>query len=116
MSKLKDVIISAIQDKKAKDIVALDLRNIDGTICDYFIVCNADSAPQLSAIVDEVEERAYVELQEKVIRIQGKENGIWIAMDFGDIIVHVFETEAREFYNLEDMWGDADLEEFESFE
>lgn len=116
MSKLNEVIISAIQDKKAKNIVSLDLKGLDGTICDYFIVCNADSTTQVSAIIDEIEERAYTELNDKVLRIQGKENSVWIAMDFGDVIVHVFQTEARNFYRLEEMWSDAKIQKYESFD
>lgn len=115
MSKLTDVIVSAIQDKKAKNIITLDLRGLDGTVCDYFVICNADSTTQVSAIVDEVEERTFVELKDKVIRIEGKENNLWIAMDFGDVMVHVFQTEARDFYKLEQMWSDAKETTHESF-
>lgn len=116
MSKLVEVIISAIQDKKAKNIVSLDLTELDSSICDAFVICNAESTTQVSAIVDEIEDRVYKELNDKVIRIQGKENSYWIAMDFGDVIVHVFQTEARNFYRLEDMWSDAKINEYESFD
>lgn len=115
MNKLTEVIVSAVQDKKAKNILTLDLKGLDGTICDYFVVCSADSTTQIASIIDEVEKRTFEELGDKVIRIEGKENGVWIAADFGDVIVHVFQTELRDYYRLEEMWSDAKITKHESF-
>lgn len=116
MSEIKDKAIAAIQDKKGKNILALDLRRIDGAVCDWFVICNADSTTQVAAIVDGVEEKIEAELKEKVIRTDGMENCIWVAMDYGDVMVHVFQTEARDYYKLEDLWTDADITRFDTAE
>lgn len=100
-------IVEAIQDKKGKNICSLDLTNIGTSICDHFVICNADSTPAVLAIADNIEEEMIVKCNTKVLRQQGKENAFWIIMDFSDIVVHIFQTEYREFYRLEDLWADA---------
>ena len=100
-------IVEAIQDKKGKNVCTLDLTGIGTSICDHFVICNADSTPAVLAIADNIEEEMIVKCNTKVIRQQGKENAFWIIMDFGDIVVHIFQTEYREFYRLEDLWADA---------
>ena len=100
-------IVEAIQDKKGKNICSLDLTNIGTSICDHFVICNADSTPAVLAIADNIEEEMMVKCNTKVLRQQGKENAFWIIMDFSDIVVHIFQTEYREFYRLEDLWADA---------
>ena len=109
MEKLAKSIIEAIDDKKGKDIVTLDLRGFDGAICDMFVVCNADSTTQVGAICDGVEEKVHKDCEEWPVRIQGKENALWIVMDYGNIMVHIFQTEMRDYYRLEDLWADANL-------
>ncbi|MBR2856964.1 MAG: ribosome silencing factor [Bacteroidales bacterium] len=106
-SELK-VIADAMLEKKGQDVVSLDLRSIGTAISDHFIVCNADSAPQVVAIADNVEERMIEKCRRKVTRTQGKENAFWVILDYGDIVVHVFQTPYRSFYRLEDLWADAD--------
>lgn len=113
MSNLVETIVEAIDDKKGQDIVSLDLTSFDGAICDTFIICNADSTTQVCAIADGVEEAVEKELGEKVIRTEGKMNGVWVVMDYGNVMVHIFQTEMREFYALEDMWADADMVRYE---
>ena len=100
-------IVEAIQDKKGKNICSLDLTGIGTSICDHFVICNADSTPAVLAIADNIEEEMLVKCNTKVLRQQGKENAFWIIMDFSDIVVHIFQTEYREFYRLEDLWADA---------
>ena len=100
-------IVEAIQDKKGKNICTLDLTKIGTSICDHFVVCNADSTPNVLAIADNIEEEMIVKCNTKVLRQQGKENAFWIIMDYSDIVVHIFQTEYREFYRLEDLWADA---------
>lgn len=100
-------IVEAIQDKKGKNICSLDLTNIGTSICDHFVICNADSTPAVLAIADNIEEEMIVKCNTKVLRQQGKENAFWIIMDYSDIVVHIFQTEYREFYRLEDLWADA---------
>lgn len=107
MSKLTETIVEAIKDKKGKGIMELDLSVFDGAICDTFIICNADSTTQVAAIAAGIEEKVYENLKEKVWRVEGLTNAIWAVMDFGDVMVHIFQTEARSFYKLEKMWADA---------
>lgn len=106
------VIADAMLEKKGADVVSLDLRPIGTTISDYFIVCNADSTTNVNAIADNIEDRMIEKCGRKVLRSQGKENSFWIILDYGDIVVHVFQTEYREFYRLEALWADAERTEF----
>lgn len=107
MNKLLDTIIEAIEDKKGKNIVSLDMTKTDGAICSYFVICNADSTTQVAAIAAGIEEKTEKELDTRVWRMDGAANALWIAMDYIDIVVHVFQTEMRGFYKLEDLWADA---------
>ena len=102
MEKLIETIVGAIQDKKGKDIVSLDLSGFDGAICSHFVVCNADSTMQVVAIADGVEEA-----------VEGKQTGLWVAMDYMDVVVHIFTTELRSFYKLEELWADAPLKRYD---
>ena len=106
------VIADAMLEKKAQDVVSLDLRSIGTAISDHFIVCNADSTPAVVAIADNVEDRMIEKCKRKVARTQGKENAFWVILDYGDIVAHVFQTPYRAFYRLEDLWADADREEY----
>lgn len=107
------VIADAMLEKKAQEVVSLDLRPIGTAISDYFIVCNADSAPAVVAIADNIEDRMIEKCRRKVARTQGKENAFWVILDYGDIVVHVFQTAYRSFYRLEDLWADAERTVFE---
>lgn len=113
MEKLTGTIIRAIQDKKGKNIVSLDLSKIDGAICSCFIVCNADSTTQVAVIAAGIEEQVLETLGEKVWRVEGQQNALWIAMDYVDVVVHIFQTELREFYKLEELWADAPATRYE---
>lgn len=110
---LLQVIADAMLEKKGQDVVSLDLRPIGTAISDYFMVCNADSTPAVVAIADNIEERVLEKCRRKVIRTQGKENAFWVIMDYGDIVVHIFQTPYRAFYRLEDLWADADKTQYE---
>lgn len=101
------VIARAMLEKKAQNVVSLDLGNIETAICDQFVICNADSGTQVAAIADNVLVKMEERLGRKVLRMQGLENGIWIILDYGEVVVHVFQTEYRSFYRLEDLWADA---------
>ena len=105
-------IADAMLDKKAKDVVSLDLTAIGTAISDYFVVCNADSATQVAAICDNVEECMLEKCKRAPIRKQGRENAFWVILDYGNIVVHIFKTEYREFYRLEDLWADAKKTEY----
>ena len=113
MEKLIETIVSAIEDKKGKNIVSLDLSGFDGAICSHFVVCNADSTTQVAAIADGVEEKVHEALGENVWRVEGKQTGLWVAMDYVDVVVHIFQTELRDFYKLEELWADAPITRYE---
>lgn len=116
MNKLEEVIIEAIQDAKAKDIVSIDMSQFEGAICQTFIVCSADSTTQVASICDRVEDDADEKAATKVWRIEGKTNGTWIVLDYGDTVVHIFQTETREYYKLDELWSDLPVAKYESFE
>ena len=116
MQKLIDNIVSAIQDKKGHNIVSLDLTELEGTICDAFVICNADSTTQVDAIADGIVEELEEELGEKPRRVEGKTNAAWIAIDYVDVMVHIFLTPLREYYRLEQLWADAPATRYESEE
>ena len=107
------VIADAMLEKKAQDVVSLDLRQIGTAISDHFIVCNADSTANVVAIADNVEDRMIEKCKRKVVRTQGKENAFWVILDYGNIVVHVFQTPYRTFYRLEDLWADAERTVYE---
>jgi ribosome-associated protein len=107
MDKLLETIIEAIKDKKGKNIVSLDMNAIDGAICSHFVICNADSTAQVAAIAGGIEEETEKQLKTRVWRVDGAANALWIAMDYVDIVVHIFQTEMRAFYKLDDLWADA---------
>ncbi len=108
-NKLVESIVKGIQEKKGTDIIIADLRGIDGTICDYFVICQGGSPTQIDAIADSVEETARIDAGEKPVKVVGLTNAQWVAMDYSDVMVHIFLPEVREFYNLEGLWEDADV-------
>ena len=107
------VIADAIADKKGKNIVSLDLSGFDGAVCDHFVVCNADSTTQVAAIAAGVEEKVLERTGQKLWRIEGQQQALWIAMDYVDVVVHIFLTELRDFYRLEELWSDAPMQRYE---
>ena len=102
-----DIIAEAMLDKKAKNVCSLDLTKIGAAIADHFVICNADSTTAVAAISDNIEDMMWEKGARKLRRMQGKENGFWVILDYDDIVVHVFLTEYRNFYRLEDLWADA---------
>ncbi|MBP8067719.1 MAG: ribosome silencing factor [Pedobacter sp.] len=111
---LSEIAVHGIQEKKGNDIVRLDLRNLNSSVSDYFIVCNADSTTQVKAIADSVEDEIYKLTQTNPWRKEGLENAEWIILDYFDIVVHIFRTEKRDFYGIEDLWGDAETTTYKS--
>ena len=109
--KLVNKIIEGIQEKKGKGIVLADLTGIGDTICDYLVICQGNSPTQLEAIVRSIAEVAERDLHEKPVGLDGFRNAEWVAMDYIDVVVHVFLPEQREFYQLENLWADAKLTE-----
>ena len=104
-------ICKAASDKKARDIVTMDMQGLMISP-DYFVICSANTATQVRAIADNVEEKL-AEAGKEMLHEEGHREGEWILLDFGDVVVHVFRQDAREFYALEQLWADAKLETYE---
>ncbi|PST85039.1 ribosome silencing factor [Pedobacter yulinensis] len=111
---LSELAVHGIQEKKGNDIVRLDLRNIFSSVSDYFVIASADSTTQVKAIADSVEHEIYKHVQTDPWRKEGFENADWIILDYIDIVVHIFRTEKRHFYGIEELWGDAESTSFQS--
>lgn len=92
-------------DKKAQDIVVLDISQIS-VVCDYFVIASGNSSTQVKAIADYIEAKLQ-EMGSELLRREGIREGRWVLLDFGDVVVHVFQDEERQYYNLERLWGDA---------
>jgi ribosome-associated protein len=107
--KIIQQILNGILEKKGFDIVIMDLRGLLGSIANYFIICSGNSDTQTKAIADSIEETVKKNLGEKVWHSEGKAKGEWILLDYIDVIVHIFLPNSREFYKLEDLWGDAKM-------
>ena len=111
-----ETIANAMLEKKGQQVCSLDLRAVGTAISDYFVICNADSTTNVSAISDHIEECMHKKCNRKVLRMQGRENSFWIILDYSDIVVHIFQTEYRNFYRLEDLWADAPRTEYQDNE
>ena len=106
---LVKIITEAIQEKKGSNIVIADLTKIEGTICRYFIICTGNSPTQVEAITESISDMARERLEEKPAHMVGLENAQWVAMDYSDVLVHIFLPDVREYYDLEHLWEDAPL-------
>lgn len=111
---LLDIVIKGMQEKKAKNIVCLDMKGLKNAICNYFVICSADNYRQVQAIADSIEEHTLKYLSEKPWHTEGRSNANWILLDYIDVVAHVFYTESREFYGIENLWADAIKTEIES--
>jgi len=101
------LVIQGMQEKKAEDIVILDLRNVKNAVTDYFVICSGNSDTQVDSITNSIEEQVYKIIGEDPWHKEGKANREWILLDYVDVVAHVFKKDRREFYSLEDLWGDA---------
>ena len=109
--RLVDAVVLAMQEKKAKNIVVLNLKSTNNSVCDFFVICDAESTTQVDAIAGSVEYLVKKDMHENALHREGFENAIWILLDYSDVVVHVFQRESREFYNIEDFWEDAEKTE-----
>lgn len=100
-------ILNGIEDVKGQNINILDLREIENTVCDYFIICEGTSNTQVNAIVNSIQKKVSKELKDKPWHIEGSENAEWVLMDYVNVVVHVFQKHIREYYDIESLWGDA---------
>ena len=108
------VIIKGIDNVKGEDIQLLDLRDIENTVCDYFIICDGTSNTQVNAIVSSIQKKVSKNTKDKPWHIEGSENGEWVLMDYVHVVVHVFQKHIREYYDIENLWGDAKITEIET--
>jgi ribosome-associated protein len=103
------VIIKGIDDVKGENIQLLDLRELENTVCDYFIICSGSSNTQVNAISGSVQKVVSKEIKDKPWHIEGEMNAEWVLMDYVNVVVHVFQKHVREFYDIESLWGDAKI-------
>ncbi|MCL5247074.1 ribosome silencing factor [Cellulophaga sp. 20_2_10] len=108
------LILQGIDDVKGHDINLLDLRDIDNTVCDYFIVCNGTSNTHVNAIVGSVQKTVSKAIHDKPWHVEGSDNSEWVLLDYINVVVHVFQKQIREFYDIEGLWGDAKITAIES--
>ncbi len=107
---LKNTVVESILERKGHDIKVLNIKKLEQSVADYFVICHATSTTQVDAIADFIEGQTRELLKEKPQHKEGKENSHWVLLDYADVVVHIFLEEYRPFYNLEDLWADADIE------
>ena len=100
-------IITGIEEVKGQHIEILDLREIENTVCDYFIICDGTSNTQVNAIVNSIQKIVSKSIKEKPWHVEGSDNAEWILIDYVHVVVHIFQKHIREFYDIEGLWGDA---------
>lgn len=113
---LSEIVVKGMQEKKAEDIVIIDLRSVQNAITDFFVICSVNSDSQADAVENSVEAEVYKALGVDPIFKEGKENKEWILVDYFDVVVHVFRKSRREFFKLEKLWGDGVITEVPNFE
>jgi len=108
------LILHGIEEVKGLDINILDLREIDNTVCDYFVLCNGTSNTHVNAIVNSIQKTVSKAIHDKPWHVEGSENAEWVLMDYVNVVIHVFQKHAREYYDIEGLWGDAKVTLVES--
>ena len=103
-------IINGIFEKKGQDVLKIDLRKLESRIADFFVICHGSSVNQVDALCDSVEDLVIKETGEKPVHVEGLENCFWVLLDYGNVVVHIFLEEYRQFYSLESLWADAPVE------
>jgi len=107
---LLNSIVKGIFEKKGKDVLKIDLRKLENPITDFFVICHGSSVTQVDSICDSVEDIVIEETGEKPLHVEGLENCFWVLIDFGNVVVHIFLEQYRNFYSLESLWADAHIE------
>tara|TARA_B100001287_G_C22405614_1_gene399947 strand:+ start:158 stop:532 length:375 start_codon:yes stop_codon:yes gene_type:complete len=100
-------IVIGISDVKGQDVEMIDLRKIENRICDFYIICSGTSNTHVSAILESIKKNVSKSLKEKPSHTEGEENAEWILLDYINVVVHIFQKHVREFYNIEELWGDC---------
>jgi ribosome-associated protein len=107
--KLSSTIVKGMQEKKAIDIVLMDLRKVKNAVADFFVICSGSSDKQLDAIADSIDEQVHKDLKENPWHVEGKNNKEWMILDYTNVVAHIFRKDRRNFYALEKLWGDAEI-------
>ncbi|MFC3880400.1 ribosome silencing factor [Algoriphagus namhaensis] len=113
-NQLSKIIIKGMEEKKASDIVLMDLRKVKNSVTDFMVIASGNSDTQLEAIADSIEEEVIKAGESKPWRIEGKNNLQWIIIDYVNVVAHLFLQDQREFYGLEELWGDAKVTRIQS--
>ncbi|SRR5690554_5285812 len=113
---LATIAIEEIDNRKGEDILLMDLREVDGAITDFFVICSANSTTQVGAIKDAIERKLRTNAGEKPWHIEGTSQLEWVLMDYVNVVIHIFLPERRDFYNLEELWADAKIKEIKTVE
>ncbi len=100
-------IIEAIEDVKGENILTLDLRNLDNSPCNFFVICSGNSNTQVNAIENAIQKKVSRAIHEKPFHIEGSQVAEWVLLDYINVVVHIFQKHIREYYNIEELWGDA---------
>ena len=108
-NELVEAIVTGLQDKKGRDIVIADLTGISDAVCRYFVICSGGSPQQVQALAHSVGDTCRTKVAANPIAVDGLRNAAWVAMDYADVIVHIFLPELRKFYDIEHLWADAYL-------
>ena len=107
---LADIVVKGMQEKKATDIVVINLKSLKNAVSDYFVIASANSDTQLDAIASSIEEEVFKAIRQNPWQSEGRMNKEWVLLDYVDVVAHVFLKDKREFYALEELWGDAGIE------
>lgn len=110
---INDLIVDSIQDIKGKNIVKIDLRKLDDAPTDFFIICEGDSTVQVYSIAQNIKRRLKAEADQQPVHVEGTQSNRWVCVDYFNVVVHVFYPETRKFYQLEDLWSDGIVKEYE---
>ena len=111
---LIDKIVEAMQDTKGEDILIFDLSKIENSVAETFVICSGNSNTQVSAIAGNIEKKVRNDLQDRPWHVEGNENALWILLDYVSVVVHIFQRETREYYDIEELWGDAQITKIEN--
>ena len=111
--KLCDAIVKGMQEKKAVDILVMDLRKVKNAVADFFVICSGGSDKQLDAIAESIDEEVYKSVKENPWHVEGKSNKEWMLLDYFDVVAHIFRKDRRDFFALEKLWGDAEMTEIQ---
>lgn len=111
---LAELVVKGMQEKKATDIVIINLKSLKNAVSDYFVIASANSDTQIDAIASSIEEEVFKSIRQNPWQSEGRTNNEWVLLDYVDVVAHIFLKDKREFYALEELWGDAKIEQVAS--